>query len=355
MRICYFGAYDVEYPRNRVIRLGLERNGIRVVECNVSQRLRSWQRYPLLLTRYLKICSGCNVILVAEFGQSLVPLAWLLSRACKIPLIFDAFTSFYDTAVSDRRIVKVGSSKARYYFLLDKLAVSLSDAILVDTARNCSYFMTHFLIDNSKCNVVYVGVDDEHFYPRQLDNGARGHFLVQFYGTFIPLHGIQYIIEAAKILEGRTDIKFELIGKGQTFDEMHDLAQRLNSNNITFSEPIPYSALPQRIARADLCLGIFGDTDKALRVIPNKVYQTMAMGKPVVTGDSPAIREVFNEKHLGLCRMADANSLANTILKLKEDEELRKTIARRGYMLIKEKFTPTVIGREVKSVVESIL
>lgn len=354
MRICYFGAYHTDYPRNRVIRLGLERNGIRVVGCNVPQRLRSWQRYPLLLARYLKICLGCDAILVAEFGQSLVPLAWLLSRACKIPLIFDAFTSLYDTAASDRRTVKVGSSKARYYFLLDKLAVGLSDAILVDTAQNRSYFMTHFSIDNSKCNVIHVGVDDEHFYPRQLGNVDRDHFLVQFYGTFIPLHGIQYIIEAAKVLEERSDIKFELIGKGQTFDEMHALAQRLNSNNITFSEPIPYSALPQRIARADICLGIFGDTDKALRVIPNKVYQSMAMGKPVVTGDSSAIREVFNERHLGLCRMADANSLAEIILKLREDEELRKTIARQGYMLIKERFNPAIVGREVKSVIESI-
>lgn len=355
MRICYFGAYHTEYPRNRVIRLGLERNDIRVVKCNVPQRLRSWQRYPRLLARYLKICSGCDVILVAEFGQSLVPLAWLLSRACKTPLIFDAFTSFYDTAVSDRQIVKVGSSKARYYFLLDKLAVSLSDAILVDTAQNRLYLMTHFSIDNSKCNVVYVGVDDEHFYPRQSGNGDRDHFLVQFYGTFIPLHGIRYIIEAARILEERPDIKFELIGKGQTFDKMHDLAQHLNSNNITFNDPVPYSTLPQRIAKADLCLGIFGDTDKALRVIPNKVYQTMAMRKPVVTGDSPAIREVFNEKHLGLCRMADANSLAEIILRLSEDEELRKMIARQGYMLIKESLTPTIVGREVKSVIESIL
>lgn len=192
MRICYFGAYHADYPRNRVIRLGLERNGIRVVECNVLQRLRSWQRYPLLLARYLKVCLGCDVILVAEFGQSLVPLAWLLSRACKIPLIFDAFTSFYDTAVSDRRIVKVGSSKARYYFLLDKLAVSLSEAILVDTKQHAEYFISRFSVKSSKISVIPVGVNDDWFYPRQ-SRRKDGYLHIQFYGTFIPLHGVQYI------------------------------------------------------------------------------------------------------------------------------------------------------------------
>jgi len=356
LKVCYFGAYDPEYPRNRVIRQGLAANEVAVVACNVPQSLKTWQRVPRLVRRFLRIGRQCDVILVAEFGQSLVPVAWLLSRLYGKPLVFDAFTSFYDTAVGDRHTVAPSSIDACYYHFLDRLAMLLADAVLVDTEQNRQYFAREFSIALSKLHVVYVGVDDTVFFPHLAAGGAGEHFLVQFYGTYIPLHGIEHIISAAKLLEGQPDLRFELIGRGQTFEQMQALARRLKVGNLHFAEPVPYASLPERIARADLCLGIFGDTGKARRVIPNKVFQSMAMHKPVLTGDSLAIREIFADGvHLSLCPMSDTDSLAKAILRLRDDSALRAKIAEGGYCLVKEYFTPSVLGRELKNYLQEVV
>ena len=354
LKVCYFGAYDHNYPRNQIIRQGLMLNDVQVIECNVSQEIRTWRKYLLLFREYLRSCQDCDFIAVAEFGQSLVPLAWLLSKVTRKHLIFDALTSLYDSNVSDRRIVRAKSVRALHYYFLDKLALSLADRILVDTKRHGDYFATRFSVKPSKIRVVPVGVNDDQFYPRRISK-EKDCCLIQFYGTFIPLHGVQYIVKAAKILEKCPDIKIELIGRGQTFEDAHALAQQLRLRNLSFIEPVPPTELPLLIARADICLGIFGGTGKAHRVIPNKVYQSLAMRKPVITGDSPAIREVFrDEEHLLLCKMADPESLAEAILRLKDDDTLRDKIASNGYKLVKEQYTPKIIGKRLKDFLETL-
>ena len=114
--------------------------------------------------------------------------------------------------------------------------------------------------------------------------------------------------------------------------------------------------MPTHIAKADIGLGIFGDTDKAKRVIPNKAYEIIAMKKPLITGDSSASREFFSdEKNALLCEMANPGAIAESIIKLKEDESLREKIAGNGYTLFKERARPKVIGKEVKKIVEECL
>lgn len=352
LKVCYFGAYDPEYPRNRVIRQGLAANGVEVVACSVPQSLRTWQRVPRLVRQFLRVGRWCDVIIVAEFGQSLVPVAWLLSHLYRKLLVFDAFTSLYDTAVNDRARVMAGSVHARYYHALDSLAMGLADVVLVDTEQNRGYYAREFSIALDKIYVVHVGIDETHFFPRSFDTDGGGRFLVQFYGSYIPLHGVEHIISAAKLLTREPGLEFELIGRGQTFEKMQALACHLGVSNLRFVEPVPYLSLPEAIAKADLSLGIFGNSDKAQRVIPNKVFQALAMGKPVLTGDSPAVREVFVPgKHLCTCRMADPEALAEAICLLVKDSALRSAVAREGYEFVRERFSSPVLGAVVKEVI----
>ena len=73
-RVCCFGAYDRTYPRNRILRQGLRRAGLDVVEACVAQR-RAWLRYPTLLAAWAPVASGCDVLLVPEFRHKDMPLA----------------------------------------------------------------------------------------------------------------------------------------------------------------------------------------------------------------------------------------------------------------------------------------
>jgi len=234
---------------------------------------------------------------------------------------------------------------------LDKISCELSDAVITDTIQHAKYFSKEFGIPLRKIKVVYIGADNDVFYPREVKR-KKNKFLVEFHGSFVPLQGVQYIVRAAKILE-KEDIEFKIIGKGQTYEDVLKLSKRLGTKNISFLGWVKYNKLPNYIAEADICLGIFGDTEKAKRVIPNKAFEILAMKKPLITGDSPAAREVFtNKKNAVLCELADPDSLAEAILTLRDDEKLRYKIANEGYKLFKEEFTPKKLGAKLKKIVE---
>ncbi len=353
MKICYFGAYSKKDPRNSIIIKGLRKNGVDVVEGHEDPSQSLFKKNLKLVKKHFKL--DYDAMIVGFPGHTDIPLARLLTKLSRKPLIFDAFLSLYDSYVFDRKKVKEDSLKVKYYFYVDKFTCMVSDVILLDTNEHINYFHEEFSINKEKFKRIFIGADDEIFYPRKVERNEE-IFTVEFHGTFIPLQGIQYIIKAAKILENYKDIKFELIGSGQTYNEVVNLSRQLNTRNISFKGCVDYKEIPYYIAKADVGLGIFGDTAKAKRVIPNKVYEVLAMRKPLITGDSPAAREVLiNKENCILCEMANPKEIANSILLLKEDESLKKKISKKGYELFKEKFSTRVIGKEVKKILKRII
>jgi len=173
-------------------------------------------------------------------------------------------------------------------------------------------------------------------------------FLIVFWGYFIPLQGVEYIIKAAKLLEKHQDIQFQIIGKGQEYGKILDFVNKLSIKNINLLGRVSYEALPDYIEKADICLGIFGDTQKTLRVIPNKVYEAIAMKRPVITADTPAARELFTDReNILFCKTADPEDLAKKILELKNNKDLREKIVEGGYKIFKKSATPKIIGKEL--------
>ncbi|MBN1383304.1 MAG: glycosyltransferase family 4 protein [Elusimicrobia bacterium] len=350
MRICYFGSYDPDYPRNRLIRRGLEKNGVEVTECRVKYS-SLWKVYIQLLRKYLSRTGGYDAVIIGETGYLYVPLVKILTLLSKKPVILDAFFSEYDNHI-DRKVLKENSFKAKKLFYEDKLGCRLADMVLLDTDEHIRYFRQLFGLNKVRFKRIFIGADDTIFYPRE-NHADSDSFLVFFHGTYIPLHGIEYIIRAAKLLEKYKDIKFLLIGDGQTMPESKALCSQLALRNISLLPLVKEGELPEYIIKANVCLGVFGDTPKTKRVIPHKVYQILAMKKPLITGDSPAIREVIvDKKHAILCETANPHALAEAILLLKNDIFLSRQIAENGYKLFREQFTPEIIGKQVKELLQ---
>ena len=109
---------------------------------------------------------------------------------------------------------------------------------------------------------------------------------------------------------------------------------------------VPYRDLVNWIHRSDICLGIFGDSEKASRVIPNKVFQILATGTPLITRDSPAIREIISSETSGifLIPAADANALVKA---LRDFADQRHLMANRSlYPEAAQCIQPAAIGRD---------
>lgn len=173
-------------------------------------------------------------------------------------------------------------------------------------------------------------------------------FRVGFWGKFIPLQGVAYIVKAAKMLENEPDIFFTLIGSGQTFQAAAALAKELKLSNLELPGLAAFADLPSQLRNFDVGLGIFGNTPKTQRVIPNKIYEAIALAMPVITSQTAAIEELFTDReNILLCRTADAADLAAKILLLKNDPALRQKIAQGGYQLYQEHCRPAVIAKQL--------
>jgi glycosyltransferase involved in cell wall biosynthesis len=353
LRICFLGHYDINYVRNRVIMKSMKLRGAVIEEVHSNKKgINRW------IELYKKSMGAVfDLIWVGFLGHTDVPLAKIISLIKKKPLIFDAFVSLYEASVLDRKLISAKSFAGFRTYMIDWLACHLADLVIVDTKAHVDYFIKEFKVNINKIKHIYVGTDDE----IMINKGDRAEeldktFKVFFYGTYIPLHGIEYIIEAALILQKMSeDIAFTLVGSGQTYDVMKQLAEQKQIQNIKFLPKVSYEELPGLIAAHDVCLGIFGITQKAYNVIPNKVFDAIAMGLPIITADTPAIREVFEHgKNIYLVPTGDAKALANAIITLKSDINLRKILAVEGYKLFKKQFSLEATSENVSNLIRKV-
>lgn len=353
MRLCFLGAYDPEYPRNTVVKKGLRLNGVEVSECWLRPKHKFWLRYPLLLFRYRSSCAKHDFIFIPEFCQKDVPLAKIISLLTSNKVVFDPLASRFETKIMDWKRKPPHSWQARWNFKIDCWAFKLSDLVLADTQAHKDYYCQMYELPSKKVAVLPVGFDDDLFKPSAAVR-KENRFTVLFFGSYLPLHGVDCILEAANIISREEQsIQFKLIGSGQTLLQAKALASRLDLSNVLFEGWLPQNVLPQRIASSDICLGIFGKTEKAKRVVPHKIFQAMGMRKPVVTARTPAVEEFFSHReNIFLIPEPHPNLLAQAILELKKDNVLREGIAEKGYQLVSQNFSSGDIGRTLLRILE---
>ncbi len=354
LTVCYFGSYEPSYIRIRVMLKGLRKNHVDVVECN-SRRPSRLLRFMELIYLFFRRARHADVILVSENGQLYVFLARLIALIWCVPVVFDVFLSHYHVMVFEAGAVKEGSLAAKVVHAIDTLSCRIADKVLLDTEDHIEYFCREFKVDRSKFESVPIGADDDWFLPSLAlaDEEATPGFSVVYVGTFYPLHGVEHIIAAAALLREKTDVCFEFYGDGPMRPHIEELASGLP--NVVFHGYIEARTVPSVMAKADVCLGHFGTTVQATMVIPGKVYEALAMAKPIITADTPAIRRFLShEENAYLCKAGNAEALANAILRLKEDGDLRRRIAAGGLKLYRGTATTERVGRQVKAILQRV-
>ena len=348
MKILYFGFYKPSYPRNKIIIDGLRANGANVVECN--ERSQSFIRFFRILVKYFKIKKDFDVMVVGFPGQEAMFLAKLI---CRKPIVFDVFTSHYMGYILDRKYFSKNSLRAYYYRFLDRWSCKLADKIILDTQAHIDFFVKEFKLNPNKFSRIWLGANEDLHKPALASSG-HNYFSALFWGSFIPLQGVDYIIQAAKILENE-EVSFNLIGKGQTFDYCFKLARDLGLKNINFLERQPDEVLANYIHNTNICLGTFSDSLKADITIQNKIFEALASKKTIITEETSSIRELLNDQEgVVFCRKASAEDLADKIRFLKKNPVLNQEIALRGYNLFREKLTAKKITEDLVSIINNI-
>ncbi|HFC10647.1 MAG TPA: glycosyltransferase [Candidatus Kaiserbacteria bacterium] len=347
-RVLFFGIFDPKYSRSRVLREGFEALGYEVVTCQTNPKENpGLRKYNVLWKKGRALrAEQFDHVFVLFPGHTVV---WLARILFGNRIIFDAFVSLYDSNVCDRALYTSFSPRAIKDRFLDSISCTLSHYVLVDTKENKSYFVEKIGVSENKIIVVPVGAGTKWFTAGENIESLHGdQLIVGFYGSYIPLHGISTIVRAAHLL-AEERIFFRIIGGGQEYDKVKALVKKLGGvPNIEFIKSMPRDELIKNIREMDICLGIFGETEKASRVIPNKVYECAAFGKPIITADTPAIREVFtNKENILLTEAGSANELAKTIRDCIADYGRATRTASRARNLMLKSYTPEKIVRNL--------
>lgn len=246
-------------------------------------------------------------------------------------LINDFFISNYDTYVYDRQKITKYNPRAWWKYAQDWVNFKYSKYLLSDTQAHFDYWETLFGAYKGKHFVLPVLADKSIYYPAPTSI-QKEPVRILFYGSFIPLHGIDIILKAFHILE-KDGIIFEanIIGTGQTYPKMKALYDDLGLQQVRMEGTfIQEKALAEEIRRTDIVLGIFGDSKKAQSVIPNKAYQALACKKALITMQSNTLYEFFTDEDMMMCPN-NPDSLAKAMQQLITQEELRCAYQTKGY------------------------
>lgn len=271
--------------------------------------------YPVLAWRLIR-APRADLILIGYPGILDVFIATPIARMRRMPVIWDVFLSVYDTVCEDRRLLRADGLAGRCLRWLEGAALRRVDLAFMDTQAHARRVETLFDLKEGQCDSVWVGVESRHFSRVPTSGRVTSRSTrVLFYGQFIPLHGVETIIHAARVLRNE-DVDWQLVGRGQQSENIRRMLTEDPLPRLHWTDWMEYSRLQQLIADADLCLGIFGTSAKAASVIPNKVFQIVSTGRPLVTRDSPAIRELISPSPscVYLVQAGNAEALAEAVL-----------------------------------------
>jgi glycosyltransferase involved in cell wall biosynthesis len=193
------------------------------------------------------------------------------------------------------------------------------------------YYRQRYHLFADKFRRVPHGADEHVYHPRSVE-APVDFFQVTYHGTYLPSHGMDAIIKAAILLREEAGIVFHFYGQGPEQERIEDIAVSERLKNVNFHGFVEQEELLDALARSHVCLGVFGTTKQSHFTIQNKVWQGLAMGRAVISGDSLVVRESLDHKeHIYLVERDNAQAIAAAIRELKEDSRLRKRIAQGGY------------------------
>lgn len=346
LKLLFVCGREINYTRNKVL---LNAFSEHTDVINISSNHKSYLlRYLNIILQFLLLRKSYDVIFIGFYGHPLVVIFRFLTNK---PIIFDAFVSTYQTLCFDRKKFSPKSIIGKITFFLDKKACSLANLVILDTQSHIDYFVNTFKINNNKFYRIFVGADESVFYPRT-NKKINDKKIVLFYGEYQPLHGIEFIVKAAKELEENKNIIFIIIGKGKEKENILTLVKTLKINNIKFIDWVPYQELPEEISKADLCIGgHMGITEKAQMVIPGKVYQFIAMKKPTIIARNKANQELFHDiNKLYFANPGDYKELASIINETIFSKSKLANISNEQYKLFNDKASQRVINNQIYTI-----
>lgn len=344
--ICLVTCYrNPTYIRVKTIEAGLKYNKVKNIIV-VKNSKRGLLRYFEVVLKLIKarILHNPDLYFVTFRGYEILPFVLLIGLGKKI--VFDEFINPIEWVVYEHRKIPKGSVGERVLINIYKSMLKRVDTIVTDTVSHAMYSANLMKLPLSKYQTVTVGTDEENFKSLR-SNKKDGKFQVLYYGSMLPLHGIEHVIQAAIDMKDDEMIEFLLIGGGDGLKTDIDTAISKGAN-IKYKKWVSYEKLPRVIANSDVCLGgPFGDTIQSRFVITGKAIQFLRMGKPVIVGKNEE-SVIFKDKiDAMIIDQGSAEAIKNAIKWLYENPDKMKSMSNHGVVLYEKLFSSIVLKKDM--------
>ena len=354
-KVCYVLSYkSPDYIRTRVLVAAL--SNISDVELSTAiNSSKSFLRYGQTLWLLLKVrlTEHPNVYVLGFRGQEIYWPVRLLTLGK--PLIFDEFINMHDWLGEEND--KLPGWLIRFADLYEKAVLITCRLILTDTRLGAESSHLSYRVPLDKYQSIYVGADERLFYPRAVSKHKADKLEVLFYGTMAQLHGLRYILEAAKLLK-KEPIHFTIIGGKDKPNELKNIANYIKANsleNVTHKAWVNFDDLPNLMASCDIFLGgPFGDTSQSKRIITGKTYQALAVGTATVVGRIAEDNGFEDKLNCLLVEQGSSQALAEAIKWAANNRTQLTSIGKSGSKLYKDKFSVDQISNKLEEIIKTI-
>ena len=225
---------------------------------------------------------------------------------------------------------------------LERFLYRRADHIIVNSPAYRDYLLAKG-IQESVISLVANGVDASMFHPEdrgetfRCEFGLEGKVVVMYAGALGIANDIDCLLRAASHVRQDPEIVFVIVGNGKELSRLQHEAKSMDFGNVRFVPAQPKQRMPEVLAAADVCIATLKDIPMFRMTYPNKVFDYMAAGRPTVLAIDGVIREVIEAARGGLfVPPGDDDTLAETILKLRDSPELRREMGRnaRNYVAL---------------------
>jgi glycosyltransferase involved in cell wall biosynthesis len=230
---------------------------------------------------------------------------------------------------------------------LERSVLQHVDRIICVVDESKDHYINDCGVSPEKVTVVMNAEDLEEFGNLEIDESLvtkyKNDFVISYIGGFGPHRGIDTAIKSMpNVLEEIPDARLLLVGKGSgVFDkEMRELCKDLNvENKVVFTDWVDFRLVPSYIALSDVCLVPHHASGHTNTTIPHKIFQYMAMKKPVIVTDCKPLKRIVEECECGLVvPSGDYKEMAEAVIKLYKDSELATKLGANGRNAVEGKY-----------------
>ena len=275
-------------------------------------------------------------VVIATSPQLLCAVAgYALARTVGAPFVFEVRDLWPESilaveALRDSLLIRALKGVARHLYQRCEKIVTVGEGYRHGIHQR-------YNIPLAKMAVVRNGIDTDLFVPLPRDNEVRrahgwGDRLVLMYvGTHGMAHGLQHVLEAARLLREDTDKVFVFVGEGAEKDKLKQLAAEWSLPNVQFIDQQPKARIPLYYAACDLGLVTLRDTPLFQEVLPSKIFEYLGMERPILLSVGGEARHLVEEASAGeYVPPGDAVALAAAIRRLAVDSARRLAMGRSG-------------------------